>query len=159
MEIKEKYELDNGWDAILDSSQKTFLHVFPIINSIFNKEKIVEVPLEIFIAIKNGDRNIKSLAVNNKIYDYAIQWNKVKNENGLKPENSQKIYYGKGYISEEENEKFYLYYQLARQGGGGRKIPISKTAYLDSRNGEYTLSELFKKHNLFIFDNDKYNLI
>jgi len=157
MEIKESYTLANGWIAILDMNERSYLKVFPIENSLFNKEKTVKIPIEIYNVIKNGDRDIKSLFSKYELHNYIIQWKQPSMTVNVERENKEGTYYGVGYIAKEENAKYYLYYQLSRQGGGTRKIPISKTAYSELRSSNYELSELFRKYDLYQFDNDKYN--
>jgi len=72
--MEQNYKLENGWLAYQDSTGKAFLHVFPFENSIFQKEQIVKIPIETFEAIKNGDRNIKSLFKKYKHHNDIIQW-------------------------------------------------------------------------------------
>jgi len=58
-------------------------------------------------------------------------------------------FYGKGFIVEEVNNKYYLTYQLASHGGGARKFEIEREIYEEARKGYHTTSSIFKKYNLY----------
>lgn len=145
-----KYTLNNGWTIELDNDGKGILHVKPLSNSIFRKEQYVQVSEEIVRAVQNGERSVQFLFMNFDLHKQIIQWKK-----GMYPKkesNTPTKYLGIGFIVTEERGEFYLEYLLAIQGGKSRKFEISKEIYEEARTGKYSISELFKKYNLYHLD-------
>lgn len=66
-----------------------------------------------------------------------------------KPKDTPNKFYGRGFIAIEDNNKYFLEYELAYHGGGNRRFEISKEIYKDARTGKYTTTDLFEKYNLY----------
>lgn len=145
-------KLDNGWIVSKSGINKAILHVHPLKNSIFRKEQDVILPDEIYNAISQGDLEIKSLFKKYKLHNLILQWDNREPETTTVPSNTKNIFYGKGFIAEKENISFFLTYELSGHGGGNRKIPISEDIYLEARTGNYTVTGLFRKYNLYHLD-------
>jgi hypothetical protein len=147
-----QYTLDNGWVVMKKDAQHAILHVLPIPNSIFRKEQVVEIPDEIYKDIESGERRVKELFRKHKLHDFIFQWESHKPVTSPKHQNTKDKFFGTDFLATEENESYYLEYELSRHGGGHRKIPISHEIYRDARTGKYSISDLFKKHNLYHLD-------
>ena len=149
---KEQYELDNGWIVWTDGL-KYFLDIKPLENTLFRKERTVEISDEIFEVVKNGERKLSELFKKYNLHKYIIKWVKpVKASVSMKRVNTENKFYGKDYIATREGTSYYLEYRLARHGDGGRKIKVNKNIYEDARSSEKSISELFKKYNLYHLD-------
>jgi hypothetical protein len=147
-----EFKLDNGWVVTKNQGRPAVLHVLPLPNSVFRKEQFVEIPDIIFKDIESGENRIKELFRKHKLHDFIFQWESREPATSPKNLNTCNEFYGKGFLAIEENEKYYLLYELSRHGGGHRKIPITKEIYLDARTGQYSTSDLFKKFNLYNLD-------
>jgi len=147
----EQYKLDNSWNVWTDGL-KYYLDVKPLENSIFRKEETVEITKEIFEEVKAGQCKVSELFKKFNLSKFIIKWGESKSSQ-MKRENTENKFFGRGFITSKEGSKYFLEYQLARQGGGSRKFQINKEVYEDSRRGNITTSELLKKHNLFHLDN------
>jgi hypothetical protein len=148
---QKKYILDNGWDIEKSDEGTVILHVIPISNSIFRNEQYVEIPEVIFNEVEAGERSTKKLFQKHHLHTFIIQW-KESEVPAVSKENSDTLYHGVDFIAEKEGNKYFLDYQLAIQGGGSRKIEISKEIYEDAREGKMSTSDLFKKYNLYHLD-------
>lgn len=143
----EQYELNNGWKVFFDHG-KYYLKVTPIENSIFQKEKVVELPNEIALEIKRGEMNIKNLFEKFGLHKLIISW--IPNvEKGKELKNTEDKYFGGGWFVERLGTKYYIDYSAAAQGGGNVRREITKEIYLQARSGKYKLPELIRKYNLY----------
>ena len=63
-------------------------------------------------------------------------------------------HYGIGYFVAKENDGYFIYYMLSRQGGGTGRFEIQEEVYeYAKQNGaELTTGAIFKKFNLYEFD-------
>nr|WP_299207779.1 hypothetical protein [uncultured Brumimicrobium sp.] len=147
-----RYKLDNGWIVMREGDQPAILHVFPVPNSLFRKEQVVEIPDDIYQDIESGETRVKELFRKHKLHDYIFQWDSRKPTTSPKYESTKNKFFGVDFLATDENGSYYLMYELSRHGGGHRKIPISKEIYEEARTGKYSTSDLFKKYNLYHLD-------
>jgi hypothetical protein len=147
-----EYKLDNGWIASKKDAQSAILHVLPIPNSLFRKEQFVEIPDVIFRDIELGEIRVKELFRKHKLHDFIFQWESRKPTSSPKYQNTPTKFYGKGFLAVDEINEYYLIYELSRHGGGHRRIPITKIIYQEARTGKYSISDLFKKYDLYHLD-------
>lgn len=147
-----KIKLDNGWLVTKEDGQKAVLHVIPLPNSIFRKHQTIDIPDEIYKDIELGEIRIKELFRKHKLHEFIFQWDSRQPEISKRPFNTPTIFYGLDFIAIYENQKYFLEYELGRHGGGHRKIPITKGIYEDARKGEMSISDLFRKYNLYHLD-------
>ncbi|MEM6814417.1 MAG: hypothetical protein AAF600_08490 [Bacteroidota bacterium] len=150
MSEKKEYILDNGWIVSKQPAEAPILHVTPLPNSIFRVRDDLELPNDIYRDIAEGERSIKELFKKHKLHNLIIKWGEPRKV--LPKDNSPAKFYGRGFIVTQEDNKYFLDYQLARQGGGSRKFEISKEIYEEARTGKYATSDLFKKYNLYHLD-------
>ncbi|MEQ9307735.1 MAG: hypothetical protein RJQ14_27745 [Marinoscillum sp.] len=147
---KKEFVLDNGWIASKQPDQEPILFVTPLPNSIFKIYKEIELPNNIYEDIVRGERSIKELFKKYKLHSLIIEWGAPTK---IPPkENTPTKFYGGGFIVTEEGNKYYLDYLLSTQGGKSRRFEISKKIYEEARTGKYSLSDLFKKYNLYHLD-------
>jgi hypothetical protein len=139
--------LSNGWRAWSEKG-KYYIEVIPIENSIFKSYKTVEIPKEIFKAISYGETNVKELFNRYNLHNYIIQWSDETHLRMEEPKNSKDKYFGNGWFVEIKNDKFFIQYMSAAQGGANIRREISKKAFNEARTGKYNLTELVKKYNL-----------
>ena len=146
--MNDQYQLDNGW-VVENTTGIPVLHVTPIPNTLFRKKQNVVIEEKVFKAIVNGERNLKNLFQKFKLHKTIIE----NGSSSVKPNdqliNTPTKFYGSGFIVTQEEDKYYLDYQLARQGGGSRKLEISLDIYLVARSGKQSVSDLLKKYNLY----------
>lgn len=150
--MKNQYKLDNGWIVEKKDTDVPILHVTPIPNTLFRKHQDVEIDDEIFKAISGGEREVQTLFKKYKLHKIIIENGGVEVKPNVKLMNTPTKFYGGGFIVTQEEGKYYLDYQLSRHGGGSRKFEITKEIYEDARTGKYSLSDLFKKYNLYHLD-------
>lgn len=150
--MKDKYKLDNGWVVEKNETDVPVLHVTPVSNTLFRKHQDVEIDNEIFKAISEGEREVKNLFKKYKLHKIIIENGAEEVRPNVKLMNTPTKFYGRGFIITQEGTKYYLEYQLARQGGGSRKFEISKEIYAQARTGKYSTSDLLKKYNLYHLD-------
>lgn len=146
-----EYTLDNGWIVRQDDSGAAVLHVVPITNSIFRKEQYVEIPQAVFDDIESGEIRVKELFRKHHLHNLIFQWGSREPVTLSKPINTPNEFYGRDYIAVEE-DRFYLIYELSSHGGGNRKIPVSKEVYEFARSDEFSITDLFKKFDLYHLD-------
>jgi hypothetical protein len=144
--------LDNGWIVTQKNSEDAILHVLPIPNSLFGKEQDVIIPNTIFEDIQSGEKRIKELFRKHKLHDVIFQSDKSKFINPSVNKNTKCRFFGVGFLLTKEKKSYFLEYELAKQGGGHRKIEISKVIYEEAKTGQYSISDLFKKYNLYHLD-------
>lgn len=142
----ENYTLSNGWVVRYDGTAY-YMDVKPIENTFFRKAHTVDIPCEFFEVVRQGVNDVQILAKEYNLYKYAIKWSKPKKT--PKKENTATKYYGRGWIVEKTDDKYFLDYLLGGHGGGSERIEITEEIYLDARTGEYSLTDLFKKYNLY----------
>lgn len=68
------------------------------------------------------------------------------------PPNTDTFYFNRSFIVTDEDGEYYIEYVLSRQGGGSRKFKINKQIYDDARTGNFAITDLFIKYNLYQFD-------
>lgn len=146
---KEQYELDNSW-VIWTDGLEYYLDIKPLNKTIFTKNRTVRISEEIFNVVKNGECKVLKLFKKFNLQKFLFTWNKPNYTNrAMNKVNTENKFYGRGFIVFKEEAKYFLEYQLARQGGGSRRFEISKKVYDDARRGNKSTSELLKKHNLY----------
>lgn len=155
--MTDSYILDNGWEAYIYDS-KYMLHVKPILNNIFSTEQRIEIPKEIYNAIKQGERSVKELFRIYKLHNYIIQWKTAEKIN-ITRVNTESRFYGVDYIVINEEDKYFMEYMLSTQGGGTRKIEISKDIYIEARQQNISTSQLFKKYDLYRYDKPEFDVL
>ncbi len=147
-----QYKLDNGWIIEKNENGNPVLHVTPIPNTLFRKHQDVEISVEIFEDIVNGERDILNLFKRHKLHKKIIEDGAVEVKLNITLINTPFKYYGKGFIATQEEDKYFLDYLLSIQGGKSRRFEISKEIYEDARIGDKSTSDLFKKYNLYHLD-------
>ena len=152
-----EYKLDNGWTVSKNEKGIAILHVTPIEGSIFRKEQFIDIPKEIFENIRNGERHISELFRKYKLHDLIFQWNRapVFSE---RQENTDSKFYGRDFIAIQDDNRYFIEYELSQYGGGHRKIEITKEIYKDARRGDKSISDLFIKYNLYHLDVTEYDV-
>lgn len=146
-----EYTLDNGWTVTKNEKGIAILHVTPIEGSLFRKEQFINIPKEIFENIKNGERNINELFRKHKLHNLIFQWDRdpVISE---RHENTDSIFYGTDFLVIQEDNRYFIEYELSQHGGGHRKIEITQEIYEDARRGNNSICGLLKKYNLYHLD-------
>lgn len=148
-----EYKLDNGWTVFDKNNGCFYLHVIPISNSLFSKEMYIEIPSEIYMEVKNGETKVLELFKKYKLYDIIFQWdNDESNTQQIHRQNTNVSYFGKDYLLTIEGNKYFIEYELSRQGGRHRKFEITKEIYENSKNLNISVSELIKQNQLSSFD-------
>lgn len=108
---------------------------------------------KIYDEVKNSAITLEQLI---KKYDILNKFEKLysltKGAVGTRPPNTDTYYNNGSYIVTDEDGKYFIKYQLSRQGGGIRRFKINKQIYEDARSNDYATSELFIKYNLYQFD-------
>ena len=157
MDKKKIFILDNGWEVYLDEDGSFMLHVIPIPNNIFQIDQRVKISEEIYNAIADGERNVKELFGKFKLHNYIIKWRK---DDRPKPDyiNTDRRFYGIGYVVVEKDNKYFMEYLLSTQGGGSRKIEINKEIYLRARGADISSSVLFREFDLYKYDRPEFNV-
>lgn len=143
----EQYVLSNGW-IVRCEENKFYLEVTPIENTIFQNEKVVELPDDVALEVKNGERNIKNLFKKFGLHKLIMSW--VPNvKKGKERKDTEDRYYGGGWFVERLGSRYYIDYLAAAQGGGNIRREITKEIYLQARSGKYKLPELIRKYDLY----------
>ncbi|MFN6944824.1 MAG: hypothetical protein ACK4ND_07730 [Cytophagaceae bacterium] len=112
----------------------------------------VEIPDVIYRDIESGETRVKELFKKHNLHDFIFQWESRKPIKTPTYKNSKDKFYGVDFLATEQDGSYHLIYELSRQGGGHRRIPISKEVYDEARTGKYSSSDLFKKYNLYHLD-------
>lgn len=152
-----EYKLDNGWTVSENEKGIAILHVTLIEGSIFRKEQFIDIPKEIFENIRNGERNISELFRKYKLHNLIFQWNRV-SVISERQENTDSKFYGRDFIAIQEDNRFFVEYELSQHGGGHRKIEITQEIFEDARSGDKSICDLFMKYNLYHLDVIEYNV-
>lgn len=147
-----QFKLDNGWVVRKIEGQSALLHVLPIPNSLFRKEMTVEIPEMIYRVIEFGETSVKELFEKHNLHDFIFQWESRKPITTCVYENSKDKFFGVDFLATKQDGSYHLIYELSRQGGRHRRIPINKEVYDEARTGKYSSSGLFKKYNLYHLD-------
>lgn len=145
-----EYTLTNGWTVKELDDGMGLLHVIPV--GLFRYEEYVVIPQNVFEDIKNGERDIFFLLTKYKLYDIIPLRGETVIPNPKPNINTENCYQGADFFVTHEEDKYYLEYLLARQGGGTRKFEISKEIYEDARKGKMSSSDIFRKYNLYHLD-------
>jgi hypothetical protein len=139
-----------GWEVIQTTNNKYSLFYEPGV--IGETGALIEISSEVF-----EEASKEGVSLKNLFDKYSLENNKVLLKTGTpvkleKAKSTSDKFYGRGFIATQEENKYFLEYQLARHGGGSRKFEITKEIYEDARQGDKSTSDLFKKYNLYHLD-------
>jgi|SRR5690554_159281 len=150
--MKNKIFNHNGWKVISTDNGKYGLSYESFILDENTLGAMIEINEEVFNAACSPDVKLKDLFDKFNLYSNKVFLRLGKKTTIPKTANTSTKYFGKGFIVTQENNKYFLMYQLAQHGGGSRKFEITKQIYEEARTGKYTTSDLFKKYNLYHLD-------
>lgn len=108
---------------------------------------------EIYNEVKNSSITLEQLINKYNIFNnFKKLFTLSEERTGFSIPNTETRFSNGDLIVTDENGEYFIQYQLSRQGGGSRKFKINKQIYDEARTGNFSTSDLFKKHNLYHLD-------
>lgn len=149
------YTIDNGWE-VYRKENKFYLRVNPIENTLYTRSYDVEIDEAFYKDVEHGMTNTDMLSEKHDIYLISIKSMKFEKPEKIPlkklPPNFTRV---SDFILEESTDKYYLHFQEAKNGGGERRIEISKKVYDDGLTGAFSVTDLFIEYNLYHLLEDK----
>ena len=149
MSLPEEY-YHIGWKVLKTNNDKYGL--FYDIDILGEKGALIEISEEVFIEAKEPNCSLSELFEKFDLSKNKVLY-RIRPPVKLKPhKNTPTKFYGGGYIVEKIDHKYFLSYQLASHGGGSRRFEINEKIYLYARNSKITITDIFKKFDLYKYD-------